>query len=224
MKKEREVAINLNGIQLKGNLSIVENSKGLIIFSHGSGSSRMSPRNRFVAKTLQDKGFATLLFDLLTAQEDLDYQNRFDINLLTQRLIAVTRWIRQKPKYKKWKLGYFGASTGAASALKAASRLGTEYIQAVVSRGGRPDLAEDSLASVQCPVLLLVGGLDTQVIELNEGALKKINGPKRMEIIPGASHLFEEAGKLELVTNYAAEWFLKYLYHYDAAKAKDFIK
>lgn len=224
MKEEREILINLNGIQLKGNLSIPENSKGLIIFSHGSGSSRMSPRNRLVAGTLQQKGFATLLFDLLTAEEDQDYQKRFDINLLTGRLISVSRWISNKPGYKNWKLGYFGASTGTASALKAAAMLGPEQIRAVVSRGGRPDLAGESLTNVECPVLLLVGGLDDQVIKLNEDAFQKLKGPKKLEIIPGATHLFEETGKLELVTMHASEWFLKYLYQYDAAKAKDFLR
>lgn len=224
MIQEREIVIDLKGVQLKGSLSIPDDSKGLIIFSHGSGSSRMSPRNRLVAKTLQDKGFATLLFDLLTAEEDLDYQKRFDINLLTQRLISVTEWLKNKNDFKHWNLGYFGSSTGAASALKAAAKLGPGTIQAVVSRGGRPDLAEDALETVRCPVLLLVGGLDDQVIELNEGALNKISGPKRLEIIPGASHLFEESGKLELVTNYAAEWFLKYLFRYNIAKAKDYMK
>lgn len=224
MKEERELTINLNGIKLKANLSIAENSKGLIIFSHGSGSSRMSPRNRFVAGTLQERGFATLLFDLLTAEEDLDYKKRFDINLLTERLIAVTRWVSLQPRYQKWKLGYFGASTGAASALKAAALLGPEQIRAVVSRGGRPDLAGESLTTVQCPVLLLVGGLDDQVIKLNEDAFQKLKGPKKLKIVPGATHLFEEPGKLELVNRHASEWFLKYLYQYDAVKAKDFLR
>jgi len=221
--KETEVRIPLEDINLQGTLSIPLKTKGLIIFSHGSGSSRMSPRNRYVAKNLQKEGFATLLFDLLTREEDTVYENRFNIDLLTERLILVTAWMKNNHKNESKKIGYFGASTGAASAIRAAADLGTEVIQAVVSRGGRPDLANNALQKIESPVLLLAGGLDKQVIALNERALAQLKSPKKLEIIPGASHLFEEEGKLELVTRYASVWFLKYLYNYELAKQKHFI-
>lgn len=221
--KETEVRIPLEDVTLKGTLSIPSEPKGAIIFSHGSGSSRMSPRNRYVAGKLQQHGFTTLLFDLLTREEDTVYENRFDIDLLAERLIKVTEWMRINYKKESKRVGYFGSSTGAACAIRAAADLGAEVIQTVVSRGGRPDLAKGALPMVECPVLLLVGGLDKQVIALNEIALKKLNCPRKLEIIPGASHLFEEEGKLELVTQYASQWFLKYLYRYPIAESKNYI-
>ncbi|MGD8426777.1 MAG: dienelactone hydrolase family protein [Balneolaceae bacterium] len=221
--KEREIDIPVRETVLKGTLHIPEKTKGLVFFSHGSGSSRLSPRNRFVAEKLQQKGFATLLFDLLTAEEDIDYQRRFDIELLTLRLSLVTQWFRNQEVYENWNIGYFGASTGAASALKASNLLGPEIIKAVVSRGGRPDLANDALPTVKSPTLLLVGGLDTEVIELNQMAYNKLTCVKKLMIIPGASHLFEEAGKLEEVTEHAENWFLKYLFHRPTEVEKDFL-
>jgi len=221
--KNIDLNIPIDGIALNGNLAIPPYPKGLVIFSHGSGSSRLSPRNRFVAQRLNSDDFATLLFDLLTAEEDADYSQRFDIGLLTGRLIAVTQWIRSQPDYNKWNIGYFGASTGAASALKSAAFLGPEVIKAVVSRGGRPDLAGDSLELVKTPVQLIVGKLDTEVIGLNEAAYGRLKGPKEMKIVPGATHLFEEPGKLETVTKLAAQWFLKYLHRFRIEIEKDYM-
>ncbi len=207
---EQEVKIPVNSIELEGNLVIPENAKSIVLFSHGSGSSRHSPRNNFVAKVLQDAGIATLLFDLLTEEEDEVYETRFDIQLLTKRLKDVTEWIKEQKEIKKMKIGYFGASTGAASALETASLLGNK-ISAVVSRGGRPDLAMDYLPSVKSPTLLIVGGHDGPVIEMNEAAFAKIDCEKQLEIIPGATHLFEEEGALEEAARLAMEWFRKYL-------------
>ena len=198
--------------------AIVQNpagSEALVIFSHGSGSSRFSPRNMYVADVLNKAGIATVLADLLTPEEDQVYDNRFDIELLTQRLISVTSAVIDNPELRKKKMGYFGASTGAASALKAAARLGEE-IGAVVSRGGRPDLAVDEIAEVTAPVLLIVGGLDSDVMRLNEIAFGKIRSEKRMKVVPGATHLFEEPGKMEKVALYARDWFLQYLTRTDA--------
>ena len=186
-----------------------EQACGIVIFSHGSGSSRLSSRNNYVASVLQKEGMATLLFDLLTAHEDLNYETRFNIPLLTKRLIAVTHWIKNQPQTKALDIGYFGASTGAASALGAAAHFGTD-IAAVVSRGGRPDLALNVLDSVEAPTLYLVGELDHVVIGLNKKAYDKTPALKRMEIIPGASHLFEEAGTLEEVSERSAHWFKKH--------------
>lgn len=222
MKKELDIPAD--GVTLKGDLHVPQDPKGLVIFSHGSGSSRLSPRNRFVAGTLEANGFATLLFDLLTPEEDLHYKRRFDIDLLTRRLISVTRWIGSQPNYSQWKIGYFGASTGAASALKAAASIGPQTIKAIVSRGGRPDMATSALKKVESPTLLLVGGLDPEVIKLNEQALAELKCTKELKIIPGATHLFEEPGKLELVTRLANEWFLKYLYQYQIDIEKDYME
>jgi putative phosphoribosyl transferase len=208
---------------LKGDLTLVKKPKGLILFSHGSGSSRLSPRNRFVAGTLQQHGLSTLLFDLLTPGEDADYSKRFNIELLTDRLIATTEWIGVQPQVRNINIGYFGASTGAASALRGAALLGSDIIKAVVSRGGRPDLAMDVLSNVKSPTLLLVGGFDTQVIQLNEKAFDKLQCAKQLTIIPGASHLFEEPGKLDKVTDYAIAWFVKYLHQYQHANRKNFM-
>ncbi|MER3317558.1 MAG: dienelactone hydrolase family protein [Allomuricauda sp.] len=205
----KEININVKDTTLEGNLTIPANPKGLVIFSHGSGSSRFSPRNNFVANILQTKGIATLLFDLLTEQEDRVYQNRFDINKLTKRLIETTQWVYHNEDILRQPIGYFGASTGAASALRAAAFFGNS-ISAVVSRGGRPDLALDELDKVKAPTLLLVGGYDKEVIWLNQKAYEQLECQKKMEIVPGASHLFEEPGKLESVADLAAEWFDKW--------------
>ena len=184
---------------------------GLVLFAHGSGSSRHSPRNNYVARVLHDKGIGTLLLDLLTVAEDLDYQTRFDIALLTHRLLVSTRWVKLHESTRRLPIGYFGASTGAAAALQAAAALG-EDIRAVVSRGGRPDLAgSHDLAKVSAPTLLLVGGRDEEVLELNREAYARLPCTKELSIIPGATHLFEEAGTLEEVTRQASEWFGLYL-------------
>lgn len=204
------VIIPVNHIQLEGDLNIPENPKGVVIFSHGSGSSRFSPRNRMVAKWLHEQGFATLLFDLLTEAEDQTYKNRFDIELLTERLIAATKCAQKRKETKGLNIGYFGASTGAASALFAAAELG-DTIKAVVSRGGRPDLAIGALGEVKAATLLIVGGLDAGVIELNQQAFEKLAGEKELQIVPGATHLFEEPGKLEKVAKLAGEWFSSHL-------------
>lgn len=221
MKKELQIPVD--DVTLKGDLNMPADAKGLIIFSHGSGSSRLSPRNKFVASALKESGFGTLLFDLLTPYEDQNYEMRFDIELLTNRLITVTRWIKNQDEFKRLHIGYFGASTGAASALRAAAALGSDMIKAVVSRGGRPDLAEEKLGSVKSPTLLLVGGFDTKVIKLNQRALENMSCKKELTIISGASHLFEEPGKLEEVTRHANEWFLKYIYRHQKDVEKDFI-
>lgn len=221
---KKELNIPADEVVLKGHLVVPDDAKGLVIFSHGSGSSRLSTRNRFVAYSLETKGFATLLFDLLTEQEDLNYQKRFNIDLLTHRLIKTTEWVKSKKDYKHLNVGYFGASTGAASALRASAILGKEVVKAVVSRGGRPDMANQELKSVNSPTLLLVGELDTQVIKLNQQAFIRMRCIKELTIIPGASHLFEEPGKLEQVTRHANEWYLKYLYRHQKEIEKDFIR
>ncbi len=197
-------------LDLKGNLNIPKKPKAFVIFSHGSGSSRFSSRNRFVAQLLNKQNIATLLTDLLTEVEDKNFENRFDIELLTERLVKVTNYVIQISELKGLKVGYFGASTGAASAVKAAAQL-KNTIQVIVSRGGRPDLAGDSLSELDVPTLFLVGSLDTQVIKLNNQAFNKLKCEKEIQIIEGASHLFEEPGKLNEVAQIAAEWFEKYL-------------
>lgn len=206
----KEIDINIGNLYLKGNLRIATRRKGLVIFSHGSGSSRLSSRNNFVADLLLNKGFSSLLFDLLTAEEDNIYDNRFKIPLLTQRLVDVTKWIHKKAIGQELPLGYFGASTGAASALSAAAKL-PKLIKAVVCRGGRPDLALESLPLVKAPTLLLVGSLDLPVIELNRKAQLAMEINCELRIIEGATHLFPEQGKLEEVSNRTIEWFNKYL-------------
>lgn len=197
-------------IHLEGELIMPEDARGLIIFSHGSGSSRHSPRNKQVAQQLHRQGMATLLFDLLTAEEDQTYENRFNIDLLTSRLVNVSRWIGQQNEVQDLPIGFFGASTGAASALKAAAYLGP-YVKAVVSRGGRPDLALPDLQNVHAATLLVVGGEDEPVIPLNEKAYNALPEPKHLEIVPGAGHLFEEPGKLEAVSWLAANWYKQHL-------------
>jgi len=208
---ERPVEIELAaGLRLAGDLRLPEPAAGLVIFAHGSGSSRLSPRNRQVAEALNESGFATLLFDLLTSEEELDRANVFDIGLLAERLLAVTGWVRAEVDIGGLPIGYFGASTGAAAALRAAARLGDE-VRAVVSRGGRPDLAAESLEAVASPTLLIVGGADWQVLELNEGAAKLLRCEHEVAVVPGATHLFEEPGALERVAELAAAWFSRHL-------------
>jgi pimeloyl-ACP methyl ester carboxylesterase len=209
-EKYTPIEIELDGLALKGNLSIPENAIGMVVFSHGSGSSRLSPRNNYVAKVLNENGLATLLFDLLTEDEDRIYENRFNIDLITMRLIDVTQWIQNQKESKDLVVGYFGASTGAASALRAAAFYKND-IGAVVSRGGRPDLALQELNEVTAPTLLIVGGWDHQVIQLNQKAYQELKCNRKLEIVPEASHLFEEPGKLQQVADIAAEWFKKWL-------------
>ncbi|MEP0132985.1 MAG: alpha/beta hydrolase [Eudoraea sp.] len=208
-EKHKTIEIPLRQVVLNGILSVPDKAKTLVLFSHGSGSSRLSPRNNYVASVLQQEGLATLLFDLLTEEEDRQYKTRFNIDLLTQRLIAVTEWIQVQKETKGLQLAYFGASTGAASALSAAAYFGDE-IGAVVSRGGRPDLAMSELHKVTAPTLLIVGGWDKVVIILNQKAYAKLRCERKLEIIPEATHLFEERGKLEDVAILSAKWFTEH--------------
>lgn len=207
---EKLILIPADSIALEGSLSIPEGAQGLVIFAHGSGSSRLSKRNNFVANFLCKAGLGTLLFDLLTEAEDEVYENRFDIPRLAQRLEKATFWIKKQPAIANFRIGYFGASTGAAAALVAAADMG-ESIGAVVSRGGRPDLAKEVLDKVVSPTLLIVGGNDHTVIELNQIAYKRLACKKNLEIVPNATHLFEEPGTLEEVACLAAEWFTAHL-------------
>jgi putative phosphoribosyl transferase len=207
---EQEVKISAGPVMLEGTLVLPPSTRSAVIFAHGSGSSRHSPRNRYVASVLQEAGIGTLLFDLLTREEDTLYENRFNIDLLMDRLKAATLWLGKQPQASGLSLGYFGASTGTASALRAAADLGTA-INAVVSRGGRPDLAEQALGQVSAPVLLIVGGDDTHVLELNRRAYGMIRAEKHLAVIPGATHLFEERGALEEAARLAMEWFKRHL-------------
>lgn len=207
---EKAVQITGDGVILNGDLVLHKDTKGLVIFAHGSGSSRHSVRNKYVASVLRAHGLSTLLLDLLTEAESEWTDKRFDIDLLAQRLTLAESWVKQQAETKQLPLGYFGSSTGAAAALQSAAVLG-DGIKAVVSRGGRPDLAKAHLAKVTAPTLLLVGGYDDGVIELNEQAYALLNCEKEMTIIPGATHLFEEAGTLEQVAELAAQWFVKQL-------------
>ncbi len=205
------VQIPAGEAELDGELILPESAKGVVLFAHGSGSSRFSPRNTYVAKVLQQHGIGTLLFDLLTRKEDENYETRFDIALLTRRLLAATKWLQANPETQTLNLGYFGASTGAAAALQAAAEM-QHKIAAVVSRGGRPDLAgEFALSRATAPTLLIVGSADYGVIELNQQAYALMNCPKDLTLINGATHLFEEAGTLQQVASDAAEWFARYL-------------
>ncbi|MBM4128526.1 MAG: alpha/beta hydrolase [Nitrospira sp.] len=204
------VHIPAEAAMLEGIVEIPQGAKALVIFAHGSGSSRHSKRNKYVAQVLREVGLGTLLFDLLTPEEDAIYENRFNMPLLAKRLIAATNWIKEQPQTGNLNIGYFGASTGAAAALLAAAEPDVE-VGAIVSRGGRPDLAEQVLGHVHAPTLLIVGGDDTIVIHLNQQAYKLIKAEKELRIIPGASHLFEEPGTLEQVARLAAEWFRKHL-------------
>lgn len=205
------ITINLGGaITLHGDLAVVDDARGLVIFAHGSGSSRLSGRNRFVASVLNEARLATLLFDLLTEAEDridqFTREYRFDIPRLAQRLVAVIEWVKQQPETSHLPIGLFGASTGAAAALIAAAHR-PAVVAAVVSRGGRPDLAGADLPRVKAPTLLIIGGDDEGVIELNQDAAAQLQCPKRVAILPGASHLFEEEGKLEAAADLARDWF-----------------
>ena len=205
------ISIPADHILLEGELVLPEGAASVVLFAHGSGSSRFSPRNNYVASILQQAGIGTLLFDLLTHEEDRNYDTRFDIDLLTQRLLAATAWIKQELSTQSFRIGYFGASTGAAAALQAAAKLNGE-ISAVVSRGGRPDLAgTDALNSVSAPTLLIVGGDDDVVIMLNRDACEQLNCEKELAVVPGATHLFEEPGTLEQAAQAAAAWFTRLL-------------
>jgi putative phosphoribosyl transferase len=204
------VHIPAGSATVEGMLEIPDDAVGLVLFAHGSGSSRHSPRNNYVAGVLRAAGVGTLLMDLLTPEEDRDYSRRFDIGLLTQRLLEAARWVNAQETTKHLPLGFFGASTGAAAALEAAAALDTT--RAVVSRGGRPDLAsEQALQKVRAPTLLLVGGYDDGVIDLNQLAYDQLRCEKEMVIVPGATHLFEEPGTLEMVATRAAGWFAEHL-------------
>jgi putative phosphoribosyl transferase len=208
--REREVAIPAEGVTLSGILGLPDGAGGVVAFAHGSGSGRLSPRNAAVARSLQGASLATMLVDLLTEDEAQDRRLVFDIDLLAERLRACTDWLEENQGTEALPVGYFGASTGASAALVAAAAIGPA-IRAVVSRGGRPDLAGEALANVQAPTLLIVGGADTPVIPLNEQALAEIQAPKQLVIVPGATHLFEEPGTLEQVADLARDWFLRYL-------------
>jgi dienelactone hydrolase len=211
---ETLVHVPAGGATLEGELVVPEQATGLVLFAHGSGSSRHSSRNKFVAEALQTAGLATLLIDLLTREEEAIDQHtahlRFDIPLLAGRLLAATRWLGQESSTRALETGYFGASTGAGAALVAAAAE-PERIGAVVSRGGRPDLAGNALPRVRAPTLLIVGGRDLQVLELNRAAMARMQAETRLEIVPAASHLFEEPGTLEVVAHLARDWFLRYL-------------
>jgi putative phosphoribosyl transferase len=211
---ERLVRVQAAQVALEGNLSIPERTTGLVLFAHGSGSSRHSPRNRYVAQVLQDAGLATLLIDLLTPDEErVDMrtaQLRFDIGLLAEHLVGATDWLNQQPDTSQLRVGYFGASTGGGAALVAAAQL-PQAVGAVVSRGGRPDLAGPALPQVQAPTLLIVGGNDVPVIAMNQQAMAQLRAEKQLAIVPGATHLFEEPGALEEVARLARDWFLRYL-------------
>ena len=206
------VVIEAGKLHLCGDLGMPRDARGVVLFAHGSGSGRFSPRNRFVAQTLQARGLATLLLDLLEEREADDRRKVFDIDLLADRLLAAAAWLRRQPSTAGLPLGYFGASTGAGAALQAAARM-PEAVAAVVSRGGRPDLAAPFLARVTAPTLLIVGGDDVPVIDMNEEALAQLTCAKRLIIVPGATHLFEEPGTLEQVAGHAGDWFERYLTH-----------
>lgn len=208
--RDEEVAVEAAGATVGGRLTVPQQPRGIVVFAHGSGSSRHSPRNRYVAEVLHSAGLATLLFDLLTSAEESDRANVFDIGLLARRLVDVTVWLRSVEDAAGLPVGYFGASTGAGAALRAAADPGVD-IFAVVSRGGRPDLAGAWLAHVRSPTLLIVGGRDEAVLELNRQAAEAIPAECRIAVVPGATHLFEEAGTLEQVADLAREWFLNHL-------------
>ena len=206
----QDVHIALDGVSINGDLHLPDQCRAVVVFAHGSGSSRHSPRNRYVASVLQGAGLGTLLLDLLTPEEEVDRGNVFDIPLLAQRLSAATRWLKGRDDTAACRVGYFGASTGAGAALWAAAEPGAQ-VDAVVSRGGRPDLAGPRLAAVRAPTLLLVGGADTQVLALNRQAMDLMRAPVHLEVIPGATHLFEEPGTLARVAALATDWFSRHL-------------
>lgn len=206
----KTIKIKINSASIEGELVIPENASGLVMFAHGSGSSRLSPRNNYVAKVLQDANLATLLADLLTREEDLIYENRFNIDLLALRLGKITEWLKIYNETKNFNIGYFGASTGAAAAIKAAVNAKIN-VSAIVSRGGRVDLAAIELSKLKPPTLLIVGENDGFVLDLNKAAFEKINCKKQLSIISKATHLFEEQGALEEVAKQAKDWFKKYV-------------
>jgi dienelactone hydrolase len=211
---EKEVNIPVGKAVINGNLNVPHGAKGIVLFAHGSGSSRFSPRNTHVAREINQAGIATLLIDLLTEQEEAIDEStgeyRFNIDLLAQRLVHATEWVKKNPDTKSLAIGYFGASTGAAAALIAAAKI-PEQVKAVVSRGGRPDLAGEHLPKVKAPTLLIVGGDDTEVLELNRQASQQMTAEKKTVVVPGATHLFEEPGKMEEVARLAIGWFSKHL-------------
>lgn len=207
---EKEVILKSENIELNAIMAIPQNCKGMVVFVHGSGSGRYSSRNNYVARVLQEAQLGTLLLDLLTEEEAQDRRNVFDIALLSDRVLIAKNWLETHAETKKYQIGYFGASTGAGAALVAAARE-PKNIAAIVSRGGRPDLAEELLTEITCPILLIVGGDDTIVIDLNLKAFHQLNSTKEMKIIPGATHLFEEPGTLEQVAQLATHWFTEYL-------------
>lgn len=212
--EEQPVRIPLGPTTLEGNLAVPVGARGIVVFAHGSGSGRHSPRNRYVADVLQSGGLGTLLIDLLTAEEEaVDLRTahlRFDIGLLAERLVGATDWLREQDETRGLPIGSFGASTGAGAALVAAAER-PETVRAVVSRGGRPDLAGEALTQVRCPVLLIVGGADLQVLQFNHRAMRVLRLVKRLDIVPGATHLFEEPGALGTVAQLARDWFTRYL-------------
>ena len=210
----RDVRLSLPGAELEGSLTLPEKASGLVLFAHGSGSSRHSPRNKFVAQAIRSSGVGTLLFDLLTpseeAEDEYSARLRFDIGRLAGRLLKATEWVTQHSSGDVWRIGYFGASTGGAAALVAAARAGSG-VHAVVSRGGRPDLAGDALPKVVAPTLLIVGERDDLVLELNQEAYSQLQCPKQLVTVPRATHLFEETGALDHVARLAADWFDRHL-------------
>lgn len=214
---EHNVRITYGKLALEGILGLPPDPSGVIVFAHGSGSGQLSPRNNFVAHHLQQNGLATLLLDLLTPDEAEDRRKVFDIDLLADRLLLAKAWLDEDPRTKKLGVGYFGASTGAGAALQAAAR-DPQNIQAIVSRGGRPDLAEAYLPSVTAPTLLMVGGWDEPVIEMNQSAYEILICEKRLIVVPGATHLFEEPGTLEQVAEHACKWFLRHFHREGKAK------
>jgi putative phosphoribosyl transferase len=213
--KDNSVRIAVGKATIEGNLTLPQGAKGVVVFAHGSGSGRLSPRNQYVAKVFNKAGIATLLIDLLTKEEEeidlITAQFRFDIDLFANRLTGATQWLKKNPTTRNLNLGYFGSSTGAAAALIAAAKQ-PQDIKAVVSRGGRPDLAINYIPRVKASTLFIVGGNDTVVIELNKKAMKNFPAENKLEIVPGATHLFEETGKLEEVAKLATNWFSKYLH------------
>src|SRR5205085_225713 len=215
VERAHDVQIASGAATLEGELRVPAGAQGVVLFAHGSGSSRHSPRNQYVARRIRAAGVGTLLFDLLTREEEaVDIYTRhlrFDIGLLAERLVDATNWLKQSDELERLRVGYFGSSTGGGAALVAAAELG-DSVGAVVSRGGRPDLAGDALPKVKAPTLLIVGGLDYPVIEMNESALARMRCEKELKIVPGATHLFEEPGTLQEVARLAADWFQKHLH------------
>jgi len=211
--KQKAVRVKAGPVELEGDLALPEGARGIVLFAHGSGSGRLSPRNRLVAGVLNNAGLATLLFDLLTQEEEvrdaMTRHLRFDIPMLSDRVSGATDWVKQNPDTSGLKVGYFGASTGAAAALVAAAERPTD-VAAIVSRGGRPDLAGDALGRVLAPTLLIVGGYDLPVIKINQESLTKLRCIRKLVIVPRASHLFEEPGKIEEVAKLASEWFTRH--------------